>query len=60
MSKAIIKVNKAYCPNCEQHDYKVTGTFQEEQSCRIEARCNKCSCIFNYNYKCCNMVDKRF
>lgn len=64
MSKAVIKNNKAYCPSCEQHDYRVQGAYQEynedEKCCRVEVICNKCNTQFNYKYICKNMVDRRY
>lgn len=64
MSKAIIKENKAYCPGCEKHDYRVKGCYQEyegnDKYCRVEAVCNGCYTQFNYKYSCRNMKDRRY
>lgn len=64
MAKAIINSNKAYCPVCEEHDYRIISYVEEytgaSKYCRIEARCKKCDENFNYNYRCTNMKDERF
>lgn len=58
--KAIIENNKAYCPVCSQHDYRITGYGLEEGHINFECKCRSCNENFNYNYKCSNMNDKRF
>lgn len=58
--KAIIKDNKAYCPNCEAHDYRLIDYSCKEAITTFECKCRRCSCNFNYNYKSENTVDVRF
>lgn len=58
--RGIIKENKVYCPNCEEHNYRITGHGLEDGHINFECRCVSCNYNFNYNYKCSNMKDKRF
>lgn len=57
MANAVIRNNKAYCPNneCGAHNYSITSYCGVESSkgyaTQFEARCYECGTQFNYLYK---------
>lgn len=48
---AIIKDNKAYCPFCNEYDYRVTDCKQIERGTQMQVICRKCNREFEYIVK---------
>lgn len=50
--KAIIKGNKAFCPVCEEHNYRVMSykevTYKGKPTTEFTCRCLKCDSRFTY------------
>ncbi|MEG1256631.1 hypothetical protein [Clostridium sp.] len=62
--KAAIRDNKAHCPICGEHDYKIASYkevyAEDEKVVEFSCRCVKCDSRFTYLCKLGMESDKRF